>query len=266
MANRNMLLGNLDELAGIEKKLWESFVLTEKKFKVGVFNLKKQFCIMRKIKGRCGPIAIYYPFFQLFVLIFGFLFVVLPEQFKVYMFFLYALSLPAPIFYRDNFILSYHQYETGYDKVMDRAFGIDGVSMKICKSFEHYKSFGEVKLNKLNLDSIIKLVKSQQEYESANFGYYDHFHKLFIAGIYSLPFVIWNYYARYQIEINKHYGSIMKVLEKNWLLEVFVLSVVVLFLFCILYLFYSFAYGDKALRKKKKEYLLFLNVLRESYV
>lgn len=264
MPSKHNMLINLAKIASTEKELWKSFLKAEKESRVGIFDIKKQIAIRAELKKRGTGLIRHYPFIQILAFLSAIAAPPTTGALQFMVFITYATSIFYAIYSRDKFIREYSKMEVGQANIVSWAFGIDQISLKTFKLFEKFIETGK-KLDPKTLDSIIKLVKASQDYESTNYGYNEHLHKLFVATIFSLPISVPLFSYKYQSEILLYWSKFITAAESNTVAGTILLGTLMFMAIPISMLLYSFAYGDKAAARRKKRYLLLLNALKESY-
>jgi hypothetical protein len=265
MSNRHLLIKNIADLVAEERKLWLAFRAAERDSNIGVLDVRKQVRISQTLFSTKVTLAASYPYIQIMAVLsaFGASFGTGPTRalsWGVYM----AATFLA-IYSRDKFIQEYSRLQTGQEEINNQAFGIDFISLRVYKFFnEKSKEKGKA-LDEKKLEKIIKLVKSAQEYEASTLGYSDYIHKAFVAAIFTAPISLPIFIDTYHQKISLYWGDSMDFLKIHPYIGASILLILLLVAFAGSLFLYVIAYGDKAATKKKKQYLLFLNLLKEAY-
>lgn len=120
-------------------------------------------------------------------------------------------------------------------------------------------------ITKEDVSKIIKIVKSNQEYNSSVLGYDEHIRKAIITFIIASPYWITKNYSQIteflKLLVNFSDGAIKSGASN----PIIVILLVFLLIIPTIFLLYAYLYGDKSNERMQKKYLLFLNVLHESW-
>lgn len=262
----NNILLSLFEIVELHNILYEAFLIAEKESNVSVFNVRKQFRIWRSLKNNKLDLSRNYPWFQILASIAALIAPLTHGSLNIAALIFYTGSIFFTIKYRGAFLEQYSYHETGSNDIVNKAFGIDQISLHIFNLFDGYISNNNSKLDHKKLKSVINLVKSGHDYEAIRYGYDEHFRKLFFVGLFSLPLSGPLFFYHYHTEIFLYLSEVIHYLESKPL--VFAMFVVFILTISIpmSLLIYSFAYGDKAAEKRKRRYLLLLTILKETYI
>lgn len=133
------------------------------------------------------------------------------------------------------------------------SFGIRSSSLLI---FYFLQEFKNKNIKKEDIAAIIKIAKSSHEQEDVSIGFVEYLKKFIIGGVFSMPFFAIQHFQDGRFWFDKTLGI------KSTVVITYVAAVFVLFLYMIYQLIFSSAYQ----KKRKKRYLLALNIIHESWV
>jgi hypothetical protein len=251
----------LGEIAKIEKALWRSFLKSERHGVLPLWRVRENARVWKALKGKGDGLARHHPIMAAIALISAVVTFVSSGGWFFLVFGLYAVSLTLAVYFREKYLTAYSGVETGHPE-LEKAFGVQYLSLRASKLFDGLREEYKGKLDQEKLESIVRLVKSQQEYEQSTYGYYDYAHKAFVATVLSFPIAIYQYGGQMAAAWNRMVTWLGGIGAGGAGVYVFLGMLLIL----VLMLAYSFAYGDKATEKMKKRYLLMLVVFSESYV
>lgn len=262
MPSKLELINKLEDLSSTENGLWKAFRKAENDSQIGIFNFKKQLTTFKKLQKSNSSFKNFYPLFQIIAIVSAITLLFLKEELYFLTFSVYIIALIATAYTREKFLIAFSKIELSDMKITGNSFGLDFISLKIFKILENYTKAKNNKLTENKLDSIIKIIKSSQDYESYGFGYNEYLQKFFIALIFSSPILIYNNLENIKIYSEK----ITTIVANGQYYSISFLIIFILILIAFIILIYSYAYGDRANGKRKKRYLLMLTILKESYV
>ncbi|GAC1607420.1 MAG: hypothetical protein NVS3B3_10250 [Aquirhabdus sp.] len=258
MANSGQLDKNLQELAKLEKILWDAFKESEKEYLPPFFNLKKSiptaFTLMKRgylKKWHCSPC-----FF--FGAIISALFTVTSTHwFLIPYIFLLALS----IFTKSKYIDAYTSEKLKTSQYAKHGFGLENLSLTVA-GVMHLKKTGAGKLSAGKIAVIAKIVKASLEFGDVSFGLAEYLKKSLYAA--PLAFIVW-------FQNNPHIGNdidafISGFQKAKFSFQVTIIIIALYFLLVGGLFCYELTFGQTITKRQKKKYLLILNVISESFV
>ncbi|WP_428718953.1 hypothetical protein [Undibacterium curvum] len=257
MPNSGQLDKNLQELAELEKILWDAFKESEKKYRPPFFNVKKSipvaFTLMRRgylKKWHCSP------FFFAGAIVSAAFTVTISDWFSILYLFLLALSILTKTKYVD----AYTSEKLKTSQYTKHGFGLENLSLTVA-GVMYLKKSGEGKLNAGKIAAITKIVKASHEYGDVSFGLAEHLKKTLYAA--PLAFIVW---VQNNPHIGNDIGTFISDFQKSKLAIQVVFSIfAIYFLLVGGILCYELIFGQTITKRQKKKYLLILNVISESF-
>lgn len=267
MANRNHLLKQLVQLAEIERGLWLAFQHAETQAYVKPYQMIKLFQMRRHITASKNILIKQHP---LLVLLAGLSAILVPAftDIKSIAFVIgvtvYSGLLLSAMLTRDRFIEIYSKSVLRSERLVDQAFGIDKVSLLVFTSFE--KDSFPKNLHHGQIGKLIKLVKAGQDHQSISYGYQEFARKALIAALFALPITGWSLLQGENKGLSEVKRIAVSAYNNNPNSHAFLVTIALLLLLAISVIIYSLAFGDQKRERQKKRYLLWLNLLYESWL
>jgi hypothetical protein len=271
MTNKSNLLNNLSSLQSLETAVWASFVEAEKKARIEVWQLQKLFRIRAVIANESNYFVRNCPYFLLLTAVFAvasaFSHIFFPNHDRIAywsLLLIYGIFLVLAMFNYDKFLKTFVQHEQPRGKQTYKAFELKNASLLVHYLFEGiWEKKPEARLNKANLDNLIKLVKSSQDYSNTQYGYYDYGRKGFVAIIMTAPYTAWPAVSKvvdktklYWPKARDFFSSedyLAKGIQVLWLIAALCYAA---------YILYWVSFGGPRSEMRRKRYLLALTALQ----
>lgn len=266
MTNNNIQVLKVKKLATLDEALWKAFQETDRNEPVPFFawrRLHDKHKEMRENMKADG--TSYYPLPFLLGCCFAGLFMVggvnrWPNGLLIIFIALYCLMLLCTFWARGRFLRAYSEYELRNSSFTDHAFGMHSVSLLVRRVVEKV-ALPIGKERKDSLDALIKINKAAQEHGEVNYGFVDALKKTAFTGMLS-AFSALGWFSAHQTDIQAVSERLINRLSAFWIGYVLIGVMVV----SVLFLLYDIVFGQMRLKKKKKRYLLVLNIIRETSI
>lgn len=113
----------------------------------------------------------------------------------------------------------------------------------------------EHNLKKNDISAIIKIVKCSHEHEDVSFGIADHFKKLLFGSVIAIP-----------LFVSQNQGDIGLLFNKIPKIDAFGVGYILFLCIYSTYLIYSLIFLSVKKKKRRKRYILVLNLIHESWI
>ena len=249
---------NIKKYAELDRLLWKAFTEIEKREPIPFFSWLRGWSTFRRLK-RSGKLRWHdnYIVAQIVTAVLVLLLVLGRSSSALVITALpaYVISLFWMFRARAKFVRASAESELKNTNITEYAFGMDSVSLLV-KRVTDTVSLPAGNERKACLDALIKINKAAQEHGEVNFGIVDTIKKTLITGL--PPLVYW--LGIHAESLKNASDGVSKSLASPWILYGW-LTVVGL---CAIYLLYDIMFGQPRLKKRKKRYLLVLNIIKET--
>ena len=259
---------NLDYLATIDSCAWQSFKKIKDDNGPNPYNFLKAFSVMRIAQAGKRPLKPYFLWLVTahilavaFALTTGIAFITFLTLFLLSLVGLFRSWFP----YKEE----YFRQRSGRENPLSYAFGTNNAATNIALFSEHFtKSLHTInvellqKIKSKDFDALIKLNKAAQEKEEVNFGIADVVKKSTYGAI--LLAVVKFDFSGITTPLSTYSAFATNIKIQTMPPYLWVYLTVIFGSFT--YFIYDLFLGQSKLKRKKKQYLLLLNILKESWV
>ncbi|HEX6705288.1 MAG TPA: hypothetical protein VF169_11060 [Albitalea sp.] len=252
MASIGNLQSSVRDLAALEKKLWDAFRRAERMYTPPTLRLVAAFrCAWDLRKRGLLSATRFYPLYATLAFLFaiaaplsGYLWLLLP-----YLFFL------AWAFY------ALHGYATAIDKTKDanyvsHGFGVSNLALLVLGVMEVARAT-DVSFRKEQLAAIIKLVKSSQDHGEVSWGLADMIKRTLWSGLFGvLVFLVAN-----AATVSTYVDKLARATTRSLGLLALIVAVSLTLVYCL----YDLVFAQVNEKRRKKKYLLMLNIIHEGW-
>lgn len=239
-------------IARLEAKLWRLYRKSEKDSQPTLWNL-----IIVWRNTRTYQQAKLLPWYSNFVItiLLTTLFVVLTLWKSEWFLLGYCIALLIAFKTSAQYRVAHAIHSLYTDNYAEYGFGVRHASLIASKFMNLMKSEG-IFLNQKSITSITKLVKAGQDYSEITFGFFDYLKK----GLYGAPVAI-----AYALIDNWHHvkDAHLNTEAFGWKVAILIACLIPL-LISISSLLYELLFGETLMKRRKKKYLLLLNLISET--
>jgi len=254
MTNVGQLNKHLQELATLERSLWNAFKKTEEEYLPPIAHPVRSVKTANELI-RTGFLQRrhYYPIYLFLSLLSAFAVVLLSFWYLVP----YSTFLVAAMTSRSKFVEAYVKSKLGTSKFEGFAFGISQPSLAVAGVIK-LREVGTGTLDLSAIQSILKIQKASSDFSEVATGFADVMKK----SVYGVPFMFAGWIYGNTATFNKYLALFQDVASKNW----FVVVPVALVIFSLAFFSYDLVLGQTFVKRRKKKYLLVLTLIAESFV
>jgi hypothetical protein len=255
---------NIRRFADLDKALWKAFVKAERDEPIPFFawgRFRSTYSVLlnnKRVDWRNNYLAAF-----ISGSVFAFLFVVgsplgMPLPIMLGVLIAYCVSLLWMYWARATFIRKYSEFELKHTEIAEYAFGLDAVALLVRRVVEAVP-LPTGKERKACLDALIKINKAAQDHGEVNFGFVEVLKKAAFTGVLSIFSAISWLLANGE-KIKQASDGVVSSVSSPWIFY----PLLGLVVFSVVFLLYDIVLGQPRLKKKKKRYLLVLNIIRET--
>lgn len=253
MTSMQHLVSNLEGVAALDKALWAAYQKSLASDLPPLFNPIRALPNILKLQ-RAGHLKWWQNYYILLLIALAFGISSLFTSYWLIAF--YAAFLFVATHSRSKYVEAYSYVQIGRPQISKHAFGLQMPSLTVTGVMGALKS-EKIKIDKVMLDSVIKLNKASQEFEDVAFGVSDAARKGLIGAPYA--FALWLFTTN--IPIGQQLNQAMDALLQRPVL----LGILLIFLSGFALIAYQLAFSNIVTKRDRKRYLLVLNLLRETY-
>lgn len=253
MANIGNLNKKLTDLAALEKLLWDAFIQSEKEYTPSPLCLRSTFQKTRKLnKAKILEWYYNYPILLLVAISFA-----LGSLFYNWLLVGYLVVLFFAFTARDRFMHAFAVEKLGTQSYTNYGFGLQNLSLAAVGVLK-LRDTGGVKLTKESIGSIVKIVKSSHEHSEVSYGIGDQLKK----SLFATPIPVVYYLLENHATLVSFATGGIQYLKNNLFAAAFIICLILgALLFC-----YELLLGQTRTKRRKRKYILLLNIIAESFV
>jgi hypothetical protein len=253
MTNVQQLVSNLEEIAALDKALWDGYRDSLLRHIPPIMNPFRAFPKLTRLRKAC--LLRWWEHYYVF-LIGAFICGALALVVSNWLLFGYAALLIPAGKYRVKYVEAYIFLQIGRKNIARHSFGLKAPSLYVAGVMDSVK--GErIKLDKATLESVIKLNKAVQELEDVAFGVADAIRK----GVISVPYAL----AWWLFTTTTPVAKYVMQARDHLITHPALLGAMFMFLSGIAFITYQLAFSTTVTKRDKKRYMLVLNLVREAY-
>lgn len=252
MSNFGDLNKKLNNLAILEKTLWDAFQRAEKEYAPPVLNLIAAYRTVKELNSSKLLKKRYnFPLYFILAIIFG-----LMSLFSKWLLIPYILFLSFTFVSREKYVHAYAVNRLRTEDYTKYGFGLNNPSLLTVGVIKLRDAAGS-KLTKESISSIVKINKASHEHSEVSFGTADILRK----SLYATPIPIIYWALDNQQVISQYANTIANVVSKSIVISAIILSITI----GITIFGYDLLIGQTLEKRRKRKYLLILNIINESF-